>query len=46
MKVTDAEFGALVADLKKTLDKFKVPAREQGELLGALGSMKPDIVNK
>ena len=46
MKITDAEFGALVADLKKTLDKFKVPAREQGELLGALGAMKPDIVNK
>jgi hemoglobin len=46
MKITDAEFGALVADLKKSLDKFKVPEREQGELLGALGAMKGDIVNK
>lgn len=46
MKVSDAEFDALVVDLKKTLDKLKVPAREQGELLGALGGMRPDIVNK
>jgi hemoglobin len=46
MKISDAEFDALVGDLKKTLDKFKVPEREQGELLGALGGMRPDIVNK
>jgi hemoglobin len=46
MKISDAEFDALVGDLKKTLDKFKVPDREQGELLGALGGMKSDIVNK
>lgn len=46
MKISDAEFGALVGDLKKSLDKFKVPEREQTELLTALGSMKPDIVNK
>jgi hypothetical protein len=41
-----AESGALVEDLVKSLDKFKVPAREKGELLGALGGMKPAIVNK
>jgi hemoglobin len=46
MNISDVEFGALVADLQKTLDKFSVPAREQGELLGALGAMKPDIVGK
>jgi hemoglobin len=46
MNVTDAEFGALVEDLVKSLDKFKVPAREKNELLGALGGMKPDIVGK
>ena len=46
MKISEAEFDALVADLKKSLDKLSVPAREQGELLGALGGMKPDIVNK
>jgi hemoglobin len=26
MKIMDAEFGALVEDLVKSLDKFKVPA--------------------
>ena len=46
MKVTDAEFNGLVEDLVKSLDKFKVPAQEKGELLGALGGMKPDIVNQ
>jgi hemoglobin len=46
MKITDAEFGALVEDLVKSLDKFKVPAQEKSELLGALGGMKGDIVNR
>ncbi len=46
MGVTDAAFGALVEDLVKALDKFKVPAKEKGELLGALGPMKADIVTK
>ena len=46
MKITDAEFGALVEDLVKSLDKFKVPAKEKNELLGALGGMKGDIVGK
>lgn len=46
MRISDAEFNALVEDLVKTLDKLKVPAREQQELLAALGGMKPDIVNQ
>jgi hemoglobin len=46
MNVTDAEFTALVEDLVKSLDKFKVPAQEKSELLGALGGMKPQIVGK
>ena len=46
MKVTDADFTALVEDLVKSLDKFKVPAKEKSELLGALGGMKGDIVGK
>ena len=46
MGITDADFNALVEDLKKSLDKFKVPAKEQGELLGALGSLKPQIVGQ
>jgi hemoglobin len=46
MNITDAEFNALVEDLVKSLDKFKVPAREKGELLGVLGPMKGDIVGR
>ena len=34
MRITDAEFNALVEDLVKSLDKFKVPAKEKNELLG------------
>jgi hemoglobin len=46
MGVNDAHFGALVEDLVKTLDKFKVPQREKQELLAVLGPMKPDIVTR
>ena len=46
MKITEAEFNALVEDLVKSLDKFKVPAQEKNELLTALGSMKPQIVGQ
>lgn len=44
MAVTNGEFGALVEDLVATLDKFNVPAKEKGELLGALGPLGPQIV--
>jgi len=46
MGITDAQFNALVEDLIKTLDKFKVPEKEKGELLGVLGPMKPSIVGQ
>jgi hemoglobin len=46
MGITGAEFDALVGDLVGALDKFKVPEKEKGELLGALGPMKTDIVTK
>jgi hemoglobin len=46
MGVTDRDFNALVEDLVKSLDKFKVPEKEKGELLGALGGMKSQIVGK
>jgi hemoglobin len=46
MRINDAQFDALVEDLVKSLDKYKVPAGEKGELLGALGGMRGDIVNK
>jgi hemoglobin len=44
--ISEAQFNALVEDLVKSLDKFKVPGREQGELLGALAAMKGDIINR
>ena len=44
MKITTAEFGALAGDLKATLDKFKVPAKEQAELMKIVGSTQGDIV--
>jgi len=46
MGVTDRDFNALVEDLVKSLDKFKVPAKEKSELLGALGGMKGQIVGQ
>jgi hemoglobin len=46
MKITQAEFDALASDLKATLDKFKVPAKEQDELLKIVASTAPDIVEK
>lgn len=46
MGVSSADFDALVGNLVATLNKFKVPEREKNELLGALGPMKKDIVEK
>lgn len=46
MKITQDEFNAAAGDLKATLDKFKVPAKEQAELLKIVGSTAPDIVEK
>jgi hemoglobin len=45
MRITDADFNALVEDLVRSLNKFKVPAPEQQQLLGILGPLKGDIVN-
>ena len=44
MHITDKEWDAMVVDLKATLDQFKVPATEQGELIGLLATTKADIV--
>lgn len=46
MGVSGKDFDALVQDLVSALDKNKVGATEKGELLGVLGPMKPDIVEK
>ncbi len=46
MGITDAEWNAAVEDLVKSLNKFKVGAKEQQELLAILGPMKKDIVGQ
>lgn len=44
LAITSAEFGFVVDDLVATLNKFKVPEKEKGEVLRLLGPMKKDIV--
>lgn len=44
MGVGEADFNALVEDLSKALDKFKVLPKPKSQLLGALAAMKGDIV--
>jgi len=44
--ISEADFNALVDDLLKSLDKFRVPEKERNELLSILGPMKKDIVTK
>jgi hemoglobin len=44
MFIRDEEFDALVEDMAKSLDKFKVPAREKGEALVILRQMRNAIV--
>jgi len=46
MGISGPQFEALVSDLAGALDKFKVGDKEKGELLGVLGPMKPQIVEK
>jgi hemoglobin len=45
MQLVDEEFNAIVEDLTFALNKLKVPAPEQQEILGAIGPLKPQIVN-
>jgi hemoglobin len=44
LKITDADWDAMTKDLNATLDKFKVAPKERGEVLGAVGGLKGDIV--
>ncbi|MFM2121356.1 MAG: hypothetical protein RL722_2824 [Pseudomonadota bacterium] len=46
MKITEAEFNALAEDIVKVLDKFKVPAKEKGEVMAILGGMMGDVINR
>ncbi len=42
--INEAQWQAMVADFRTTLDKFKVPAMEQEELIAIVESTKADIV--
>lgn len=44
LNISPAEWDAMVADFKATLAKFRVPQREQQELIAIVGSTKNDIV--
>jgi hemoglobin len=44
LNITASQWNAMVADFKATLDKFKVPQREQKELVTIVESTKADIV--
>jgi hemoglobin len=44
LNITEGQWQAMVADFQKTLDKFKVPAKEQAELIAIVASTKKDIV--
>jgi len=44
LNITQAEWDAMVVDFKATLNKFKVPQREQQELITIVGSTRNDIV--
>ena len=44
--IRNRDFDALVQDLGKSLNKFKVPAREQKELVALLAPMRKDIVER
>jgi hemoglobin len=44
LAITEKEWQAMLADFRTTLDKFKVPKREQDELVAIVESTMPDIV--
>ncbi|MEK7833505.1 MAG: group 1 truncated hemoglobin [Acidobacteriota bacterium] len=46
LKITEKDWDASVKHLTATLDKFKVAKKEKEEVLGAIGSLKKDIVEQ
>jgi hemoglobin len=44
--ITNAEWDAAAKHLAASLDKFKVPEKEKGEILAFVTSLKKDIVEK
>jgi hypothetical protein len=46
LNITEEDWNISVKALTDTLNKFKVPAREQGEVFSAVGSLKSKIVGR
>jgi len=46
MGITESDWDLSVKALVATLDKFKVPEKEKAEVLGAVGPLKAQIVEK
>jgi hemoglobin len=46
LHITDADWNASAAHLVETLNKFKVPQREQDEVMAAISGLKGDIVGR
>lgn len=44
LDITETEWQAMVVDFKKSLNKFKVPPKEQSELIAIVEGTKGDIV--
>jgi hemoglobin len=44
MHIRAEEFDALVEDIARSLDRFKVPAREKGEVLAILRQLKSAVI--
>jgi len=46
MHITNPEFDAAIGDLKASLDRLKIPNKEQKELLAIVESTRPQIVTE
>jgi hemoglobin len=46
MQISNPEFDAVIGDLKASLDKLRIPNREQKELLAIIESTRPQIVTE
>jgi len=46
LHITEADWNTSAAHLTETLNKFKVPQKEQNEVMTAVGAMKGDIVGQ
>ncbi len=44
LHITEREWQAMLSDFRRVLNDYKVPEREQGELIAIVESTKPDIV--